>query len=103
MMGCLTLLIFLINLLIAIAIDVAFWGIGWPLGLAGVIAIIGFLIAYAISEDAALSPRDFFWNSEWGIFCKKLAWAWGTALAVYAISYIGLSLLFGIDVLGILN
>lgn len=102
-MGCLTLLIFLFNLTIAVAIDAAFWGMGWTLGLAGAIAIIGFLLAYAISEEAALSPRDFFWNSEWGIFCKKLTWAWGTALVVYAIAYFGLSFLTGIDVLGVLN
>lgn len=102
-MGCITLLIFLLNLAIAIAVDIAFWNIGWTLGLAGVFAIIGFLIAYAISEDAALSPRDFFWNSEWGIFCKKLAWAWGTALVIYAIAYIAIMFISGIDILGILN
>lgn len=103
LMGCITLLIFIINLALAVAIDVAFWGMGWTMGLAGAIAFIDFLIAYAISEDAALSPRDFFWNSEWGIFCKKLAWAWGTALVIYAIAYLGLTFLTGTDILGILN
>lgn len=102
-MGCITLILFFINFAIAVAVDIAFWGIGWSLGLAGAIAIVGFLIAYAISEDVALSPRDFFWNSEWGIFCKKLAWAWGTALVIYAIAYFAIMFISGIDVLGILN
>ena len=101
-MGCITFFLLLINLVAVVALDVAFWGIGWQIGLAGVFAIIGFLIAYAISEDAALSPRDFFWNSEWGIFCKKLGWSWGTALAIYAIAYLAIAYLGG-DVLGIMN
>ena len=99
-MGCITFFLLLINILVVLAIDIVCWSIGWQLGLAGIIAIIGFLIAYVISEDAALSPRDFFWNSEWGIFCKKLGWAWGTALAVYAIAYLALALAFG-DILNI--
>jgi len=90
-MGFITFFLLLINIMVVFAIDVACWSIGWQLGLAGLIAIIAFVIAYAISEEAALSPRDFFWNSDWGIFCKKLQWAWGTALAVYAIAYIALA------------
>ena len=100
MMGCLTFIILLINIAIAIFIDIVFWNIGSSLGIAGIFAILGFIIAYSISEEAALSPRDFFWNSEWGIFCKKLAWAWSTALVVFAVAYI-ISAYLGNDVLGI--
>jgi hypothetical protein len=101
-MSFITFFLLLINILVVFAIDVACWSIGWQLGLAGIIAIIAFVIAYAISEEAALSPRDFFWNSDWGIFCKKIKWAWGTALAVYAIAYIALAFAFG-DILGVMN
>lgn len=100
-MGCITFFLLAINIAAVIALDVAFWSIGWQLGLAGIVAIIAFFIAYSISEEAALSPRDFFWNSEWGIFCKKLGWAWGAALAIFALAYIGLAYAFG-DVLGVM-
>ena len=94
-MGCLTLLLLLVNLVIVIGLDIAFWSIGWQVGVAGIVAILAFLIAYSLSEEVALSPRDFFWNSEWGIFCKKLSWAWGMALVFFAVAYIALAYFTG--------
>ena len=101
-MGCITFFLLAINIAVVIALDVALWDIGWQLGLAGIVSIIAFFIAYSISEETALSPSDFFWNSEWGIFCKKLGWAWGAALVIFALIYIGLAYAFG-DVLGVIG
>ena len=86
----------ILNIGAVIVIDIAAWAlIGWQIGVAGLISIIAFIIAYGISVEAALSPRDFFDNSEWDIFCKKVVWAWGAAGIVYALSYIAIAYFFG--------
>ena len=83
-MGCLTSLLLLLSIGIFIVFDVFFWSVSWIFGLIGILAIVAFVIAYAVSEDFSLSPRDYIRNSDWGIFCKKIGWAWGIALRVYA-------------------
>ncbi len=83
-MGCLTSLLLLLSIGIFIVFDVFFWSVSWIFGLIGIFAIVAFVIAYAVSEDFSLSPRDYIRNSDWGIFCKKIGWAWGIALMVYA-------------------
>lgn len=83
-MGCITSLLLLLSVGVLIIFDIFFWSVSWIFGLIGIIAIIAFVIAYCVAEDFSLSPRDYFRNSEWGIFCKKMGWAWGVALMVYA-------------------
>ena len=83
-MGCLTSLLLLLSIGIFIVFDVFFWSVSWIFGLIGILAIVAFVIAYAVSEEFSLSPRDYIRNSDWGIFCKKIGWAWGIALMVYA-------------------
>lgn len=83
-MGCIASLLLILSVGVLIVFDVAFWSMSWVYGLIGVLTIFAFIIAYAVSEDFSLSPRDFIRNSSWGILCKKLGWAWGVALMVYA-------------------
>lgn len=83
-MGCVTSLLLLLSIVILIVFDVFFWSISWVFGLIGILTIIAFVIAYGVSEDFSLSPRDYIRNSDWGIFCKKIGWAWGVALMAYA-------------------
>ena len=83
-MGCVTSLLMLLSVGVLIMFDVFFWSISWIFGLIGILAIAAFLIAYAVSEDFSLSPRDFIRNSDWGIFCKKIGWAWSVSIMVYA-------------------
>ena len=91
----------IINIIVSIAIDILAWlYIGWQVGVACLLGTIIFLIAYGVSVET-LSPRDYFENDEWGLFCKKLGWAWGTAGIVYALSYIFIAYKFG-DVLDIM-
>ncbi|MDE6190596.1 MAG: hypothetical protein K2L31_11020 [Muribaculum sp.] len=78
----------MLSIIIILAFDIFFWSVSWSLGVIGILALLGFIIAYALAEEIALSPRDFFWNSEWGVFCKKIGWAWSVALIVYAVSYL---------------
>ncbi len=87
-MGCITSLFLMLSIIIILAFDIFFWSVSWSLGVIGILALLGFIIAYALAEEIALSPRDFFWNSEWGVFCKKIGWAWSVALIVYAVSYL---------------
>ncbi len=83
-MGCITGLLLIISVGALLAFDILFWTVSWIYGLIGILALIAFLIAYGMAEEFSLSPRDFIRNSEWGIFCKKIGWAWGVALMVYA-------------------
>lgn len=83
-MGCVTSLLMLLSVGVLIMFDVFFWSISWIFGLIGILAIAAFLIAYTVSEDFSLSPRDFIRNSDWGIFCKKIGWAWSVSIMVYA-------------------
>ncbi len=95
-------LIFICNLGIVIAIAILAWiYIGWQIGLAGLIAVIAFLIGYSLSEKFAISRRDKYVRSEWGVFRKRMRWAWSGAAIIYAISYIIIACLWG-DVLGVM-
>ncbi len=100
-----TFIIHLLLLLCMFAVDamhvLAWFFFGWQIGVAGLIATIAFILAYGLSVDAALSPRDFWSNSEWDIFCKKMSWAWGVAAIIYAISYIVIAYFYG-DVIGVM-
>ncbi len=78
-----------LSIMVMVAFAVLAWiFIGWQIGVAGLIAIPVFMGAYALSDKIAISRRDRYHRSEWGVFCKKMAWAWSTALIVYAVAYI---------------
>lgn len=90
-MGCITALIFLCNVGLIIAADVLLWMYSASMGLFGLIGVVVFFIAYALSIEISLAPRDFWRNSEFDIFIKKLAFAntaalmsWGGSLIIAA-------------------
>ncbi len=86
-MGCISSLFLMLSIIIILAFDIFFWSVSWSLGFIGILALLAFIITYALAEEIALSPRDFFRNSEWGVFCKKIGLAWGAALITYAGAY----------------
>ena len=89
MVRILTFLILLITLALLAAIDVGAWlAFGWTGGVAGLCGIIGFLIAYEVSVEVAIAPRDFWTHSDFGLFLKKLGYAWETGLCVTATSFL---------------
>ena len=55
---------------------------------AGLCGIIGFLIAYAVSVEVAIAPLDFWTHSDFGLFLKKLGYAWETGLCVTTASFL---------------
>ena len=81
-MGCITFVLLVLNI---IAIDIMFWAESAASGLAGVFGIIAFFIGYALSVEVTIAPRDFWVNSAFGIFIKKLGVANMTAFAVWFI------------------
>lgn len=85
-MGCLSKMVFLMNILFIIIIDISFWSVGgWELGLIGIVSLIAFIIRWMISDSVDISYRDIFRLSEWGVFMKKISFANGTAFMVWVI------------------
>lgn len=64
-----------LSLYILIAFMVGLFLKQWTLG--GIIFLSSgvFIIGYKLSESLMISRRDRYRNSEWGLFCRKLAWA----------------------------
>lgn len=58
-----------------IGIDVVLFSEDVCYGIGGIIGIIGYFIAYAISVDMTISPSDFWFLSSWDIFKKKMGYA----------------------------
>ncbi|MDH8701650.1 putative membrane protein YkgB [Dysgonomonadaceae bacterium PH5-43] len=85
-MGCITLFLLLCNIAVIVGIDVLLWTHSATMGLIGLGGLGAFLIGYALSVEISIAPRDFWWNSEFGIFIKKLTFANSAALFVLGIS-----------------
>ena len=65
-----------------LGLDVVLW-IENPLyGIGGIVGVIAYFIAYAISGDMIIAPRDFWKLSSWQIFKKKVGYAFSTYLIV---------------------
>lgn len=84
----LTAFLFFCNAAFLMAADGWLWGYSSPMGLFGLLGLITFFIAYAASVKMSLSLQDFFCQREFGIFWKKLIYANGLALAVWALSLV---------------
>lgn len=82
-MRFITALIFLCNIGLIITADVLLWMYSTTMGLFGLIGVVAFFVAHALSTGMSLAPRDFWTNSEFDIFIKKLAFANTVALIVW--------------------
>lgn len=51
-------------------------------GIGGVIGIVGFFIAYSISGDMIVAPRDYWRLSSWQVFRKKFGYGMSTYVMV---------------------
>jgi hypothetical protein len=65
----------------------------WSIG--GLIGITSFFIAYAISGDMIIAPRDFWRLSSWQVFKKKVGYALSTYIIVTFIAASILNVIFG--------
>ena len=64
-------IIFMVGMDIFLFIEDVLYGIG------GIIGIISFFIAYSISSDMIIAPRDYWRLSSWQVFRKKLGYGIG--------------------------
>ena len=81
-MKVLVFLSFILAMAFMIGLDIVLWTESQLYGLGGIIGIIGFFIAYAISGDMIIAPRDFWRLSSWQVFKKKMGYAISTYLLV---------------------
>ena len=55
-------------------------------GIGGIIGILGFVIAYSISGDMIIAPRDYWRLSSWQVFIKKFGYGVGAYVMVTFLS-----------------
>ena len=87
-MAVITFILLSLNICALVVIDIYFWIVSWQSGFSGLIGIVAFFIGYALSVELSIAPRDFWWNSEFDIFIKKLGFAWSTASTVFLLFYL---------------
>ena len=57
-----------------VAMDIFLFSEDVLYGIGGIIGIIGFFIAYSISGDMIIAPRDYWRLSSWQVFRKKFGY-----------------------------
>lgn len=67
---------FMIGLDVVLFCENALYGVG------GIIGIIAFFIAYSISGDMIVAPRDYWRLSNWEVFKKKFGYGFGAFVMV---------------------
>ena len=81
-MRVLTLLTFVIAMAAMIGMDIFLFSEDELYGLGGIIGILGFFIAYSISGDMVIAPRDYWRLSSWEVFRKKFGYGMGAYVLV---------------------
>ena len=85
---------FLVAIIFIIVLDIVLFLENTVYGIGGVIGIIGYFIAYVISVDIIISPREFWFQSSWQIFQKKIGFAFGTYIIITLIASSVLGVIF---------
>lgn len=85
-MRVLTFLTFLIAMIFMVAMDIFLFSEDVLYGIGGIIGIIGFFIAYSISGDMIIAPRDYWRLSSWQVFRKKFGYGMCTYILVTFVS-----------------
>ena len=78
-----------------LAMDVVMWTEHVLYGIGGLIGMLGFFVAYSISGDMIIAPRDFWRFSSWQVFKKKMGYAFGVYLVVTLVAAGVLASIFG--------
>ena len=85
-MRVLTFLTFVIAMIFMVAMDIFLFSEDVLYGIGGIIGIIGFFIAYSISGDMIVAPRDYWRLSSWQVFRKKFGYGMCTYILVTFVS-----------------
>jgi hypothetical protein len=81
-MRVLTFLTFVVAITLMVGMDIFLFSEDILYGIGGVIGIIGFFIAYSISGDMIVAPRDYWRLSSWQVFRKKFGYGMSTHVMV---------------------
>lgn len=81
-MRILTFLTFVIAIAAMVGMDIFLFSEDELYGLGGIIGILGFFIAYSISGDMVIAPRDYWRLSSWQVFRKKFGYGMGAYVLV---------------------
>ena len=81
-MRVLVFLSFCLSIAFMLGLDVVLWMEEPMYGIAGLVGFIAYFIAYAISGDMIIAPRDFWRLSSWQVFKKKMGYAFSAYLIV---------------------
>ena len=85
-MRVLTFLTFVIAMIFMVVMDIFLFSEDVLYGIGGIIGIIGFFIAYSISGDMIIAPRDYWRLSSWQVFRKKFGYGISTYILVTFVS-----------------
>ena len=85
-MRILTFLTFVVAIGIMIGMDIFLFSEDVLYGIGGIIGILGFFIAYSISGDMIIAPRDYWRLSSWQVFRKKFGYGVGAYVMVTFLS-----------------
>jgi hypothetical protein len=85
-MRVLTFLTFVIAMAFMVGMDIFLFSEDVLYGIGGVIGIVGFFIAYSISGDMIVAPRDYWRLSSWQVFKKKFGYGMSTYLFLTFVS-----------------
>ena len=81
-MRILVFLSFCLSVTFMVGLDIVLWMEEPLYGIGGIVGIIAYFIAYAISGDMIIAPRDFWRLSSWQVFKKKMGYAFSAYLIV---------------------
>ena len=73
---------FVIAMAAMIGMDIFLFSEDELYGLGGIIGILVFFIAYSISGDMVIAPRDYWRLSSWEVFRKKFGYGMGAYVLV---------------------
>lgn len=85
-MRILTFLTFVISIIFMVGMDIFLFLEDVLYGIGGIIGILGFVIAYSISGDMIIAPRDYWRLSSWQVFRKKFGYGLGAYVMVTFLS-----------------
>ena len=94
-MRVLTFLTFVIAMIFMVAMDIFLFSEDVLYGIGGIIGIIGFFIAYSISGDMIIAPRDYWRLSSWQVFRKKFGYGMSAYILVTFVSAAILQVMLG--------
>ena len=93
-MAVLIFISFVFAIAFMLGLDVVLW-IENPLyGIGGIVGFVAYFIAYSISGDMIIAPRDFWRLSSWQVFKKKMGYAFSAYLIVTLVAAGVLSAVF---------